>query len=95
MVSRKRKTWITRICVLFIGKKLTRGDCRTGAIKKFKNLVIQGILIRGILEVGFSCLYERVFSFEPADGGSWWPSQDAVFPKVRRGLAALASGRPT
>lgn len=78
-----------------IGKKLTHGHYRTGTIKKFKNLAIQGVLIRGILEVGFSCFSERVFSFVSADGGALQSSQGALFPQMRKGLAALASGRPT
>ena len=95
ILSWERKTWITRICILFIGKKIAHGDCRIGAIKKLKNLAIWGVLIRGILEVGFSCFCERVVSLVLADGGSQWPSWGALSPKMKRGLGALASGRST
>ena len=83
-----------RIYILFIGKT-TCGDCRIGTIKKFKNLVVWGVLIRRILEVGFSCFCKRIFSFVPVHGGAHWPPWDPLSPKVRSGLGALASGRPT
>lgn len=62
-----------RVCVIFIRKQLTHGDCRMGAVKWLKNLAIEGVLIRGSLEVGFSCFCERVFSFVPTYEGSQWP----------------------
>ena len=75
--------------------KTTCGDYRIGTIKKFKNLVVWGVLIRRILEVGFSCFCKRIFSFVPVHGGAQWPPWDPLSPKVRSGLGALASGRPT
>ena len=61
----------------------------------FKNLVVWGVLIRRILEVGFSCFCERIFSFVPVHGDPQWPFWDPLSPKVRGGLGALASGRRT
>ena len=57
--------------------------------------MVWGILIRRILEVGFSCFCERIFSFVPVHRGAQWPPWGPLSPKVRSGLGALASGRPT
>lgn len=82
------------VCLFYLGENYP-GNYRTGAVKKFKNLVIQTVLIQGILEDGFACLSERVFSFVPTDGGSWEPGQGALSLEMRREHVARASGRPT
>lgn len=67
-----------RVYVIVTRKQFTHGDCRIGAIKRLKNLAIEGVLIQGSLEVGSSCLCERVFSFVPTHGASQWPPRGVV-----------------